>query len=559
VSKIQELLRQGRKEELWQMCCGFVDLSLEQFMAIQRRLLLEQIELLSNCELGRKVMRGAMPETVEEFREQVPLTTYADYCPELLERREDVLPAKPMYWMHSTGRSGEYPFKWVPMPHRVWEELGPVIGAGRIFASSSRKGQIVIGTNSKILCATAPAPYTTGVVARKLEEDFGLKFLPPLNEAGDISFEERIWRGFNLALSEGMDGFYGLPAVLVAIGEQFGVIARSLRLSALLSQPRALFRLMKGLIKSKLARRPMLPKDLWSLKGISATGTDGVVYRDRIRRMWGKYPLDVYGSTESLSVAMQTWDHGTMTFVPNLNFLEFVPEAEHFKWQLDRSYEPRTVLLDEVKAGEKYEIVITNFHGGAMVRYRVGDMVRIVALGNEELGIAIPQMLFERRADDLIDLGPIRLTEKVIWQAIENTGIPYADWTGRKEIIHGNPVLHLFLELKDNYVASETGIATAVYDQIKKLDDGFTHKDLASIERMMDLKPIEVTLLRQGAFTNYKNRRQAEGADLAHLKPPHINPSDGVLSVLGAKVEAVPKVEVVAGAGTKTVASQYTS
>ncbi|GAI02640.1 unnamed protein product, partial [marine sediment metagenome] len=67
-----DLLRQGRKEELWQMCCGFIDLSLEQFMDIQKRLLLEQIELLKNCELGRKVMRGAMPETVEEFREQVP-------------------------------------------------------------------------------------------------------------------------------------------------------------------------------------------------------------------------------------------------------------------------------------------------------------------------------------------------------------------------------------------------------------------------------------------------------------------------------------------------------
>ena len=85
MSKPIELFRQGRHEELWQMCCGFLDLSLEQFMSIQRRLLLEQIELLKNCELGRKVMRGAMPETVEEFREQVPLTTYADYYPELPE------------------------------------------------------------------------------------------------------------------------------------------------------------------------------------------------------------------------------------------------------------------------------------------------------------------------------------------------------------------------------------------------------------------------------------------------------------------------------------------
>ncbi len=86
-----ELLRQGRKEELWQMHCGFLDLSTEQFMTIQRRLLLEQIELLKRCELGNGVMRGAKPSTVEEFREQVPLTTYQDYCPELLEKREELV------------------------------------------------------------------------------------------------------------------------------------------------------------------------------------------------------------------------------------------------------------------------------------------------------------------------------------------------------------------------------------------------------------------------------------------------------------------------------------
>jgi hypothetical protein len=55
MSKAVELLRQGRDKELWQMCCGFLSLSLEQFMAIQERLLLEQIELLSHCTLGRKV------------------------------------------------------------------------------------------------------------------------------------------------------------------------------------------------------------------------------------------------------------------------------------------------------------------------------------------------------------------------------------------------------------------------------------------------------------------------------------------------------------------------
>jgi hypothetical protein len=44
----------------------------------------------------------------------------------------------------------------------------------------------------------------------------------------------------------------------------------------------------------------------------------------------------------------------------------------------------------------------------------------------------------------------------------------------------------------------------------------------------------------------YTAQRQAEGASLGHLKPPHINPSDKVLVSLGAPkvaVEAAPATE----------------
>jgi len=46
---------------------------------------------------------------------------------------------------------------------------------------------------------------------------------------------------------------------------------------------------------------------------------------------------------------------------------------------------------------------------------------------------------------------------------------------------------------------------------------------------------VEVSLLPEGAFSGFIARRQAEGADLGHLKPPHINPSDRVLALLLSK------------------------
>jgi hypothetical protein len=548
--KAIELWQQGRMEELWQMCCGFLSLNLDQFMAIQKRLLLEQIRSLNQCTLGRKIMHGAKPQTVEEFRELVPLTTYADYCPELMEKREAPLPAEPASWVHTSGRSGEYPCKWVPLTRAFVEELSTISYGVGILASSKKWGDTSgVSGCPKIVYTVAPRPYISGALASMLEMQTPSNYLPPLDEAESLSFEERIKLGFQQALSQGFDYFFGLSMVLVVVGNKFSQPTDKPDLRSLLSQPKALFRLLKGLTKSKLARRPMLPKDLWSVKGIMSGGLDSGVYREKIKTLWGRYPLDTYTGTEGGIIATQTWDYEGMTFIPSLNFLEFIPERELSKWRLDPSYQPKTILLDEVKANENYEIVLTNFHGGALVRYRPGDIVRITSLRNEKLGIDIPQMAFERRADDLLDFVFIRLTEKTIWQAVENTGIAYEDWSAFKK--DGEPVLSLHIELKDGYQGSETDIAAAIREQLIKSDsdngdtESLIRDDFAS---MIDFA-VEINLLPPGTFAHYTEQRRAEGADLAHLKPPHINPSDKVLSLLLAKPEEV-KAEAEAEAVT---------
>ena len=490
-----------------------------------------------------------MPTTVEEFREQVPLTTYGDYLPELEERREGVLPAKPAAWVHTLGKPGEYNIKRVPMSERFLYEFERVAGGVGLFASCDAQGDFPIIQHLKNLSTMSSRYYGSGMVGYMIQQALGCDFLPS-NTEGNF-FQEKIKAGIKEALSRGLDSCGGLPPILVYVGEMFRQGAINIDNHFLLSHPRASARLIKGLIKSKLAHRPMLPKDLWSLKAIVGGGTDSAIFKKRVEELWGRCSLELYAGTEGGIYATQTWDYEGMTFIPNLNFFEFIPEREWFKWQLDHSYQPKTILLDEVKAGENYEVVITNLHGGALVRYRPGDMVRITARRNEKLNIDIPQMVFEKRADELIIIfGVGHLTEKLIWEAIENTGIPYTDWTARKEVIDNKPALHLYLELEGDYIASEQSVAAAVYEELEKLDRvyhfnvyKFAYGDAISF---FDLKPVKVTLLPQGAFSSYISQQQAEGADLEHLKPPHINPSDEVLSLLGAPrvvVEAVPVTE----------------
>ncbi|MDD5703986.1 MAG: GH3 auxin-responsive promoter family protein [Dehalococcoidales bacterium] len=428
----------------------------------------------------------------------------------------------------------------MPISPGYYRELGTISAACALFASCKGRGDASgLDKGAKFIYAVAPRPYTSGTFAYIATEEVEGVSLPTLELAEKMSFEERLAMSFNQALSGGFDYYFGVSVALIAIGEKINEQMKHIDIKALLSHPKALVRSLRGIIRSKIAKRPLLPKDLWDVKGIIGGGTDCNIYRDFVKTTWGKTPLNIYVSTEAGIAATQVWDKRDMIFVPNLNFLEFIPESEYTRWQLDHSYIPHSVLLDEVQAGSKYELVITNFHGGAMVRYRTGDVIKITSLRNDKLGIELPQMEFDGRIDDTLDIGGfVRLNEKVIWQAISNTGIPYTDWAARKEMEGTVSLLHLFIELKDECTLDEGAIAKAIYLELKRMDEDFMYGDIESILNTM---PIKVTSLQKGAFNHYINVRQAQGADLAHLKPRHINPSDKELSILGTPMPSDQK------------------
>lgn len=525
ISNLAELFRQGRHEELWHRCCGFIDLSLEEFMRVQRQLLLEQLELLKKCELGQQVMGGLTPRNVEEFRELVPLTTYEDYAPFLLKRRMSGLPRRPVLWQYTSGKSGEYAYRWVPVTARQLDEIEPLIFALLLFSSCKRRGEVAFNELDRVLYGMAPPPYATGTMARVFPNEL-FRFLPPLAQAEGMAFEDRIKEGFDEALSEGLDLCLTLSSVAVAIGNRFSERGSNTSIGPLLNHPKALARLVRGIAKSRLGNRPLMPRDLWSPKGLITHGIDGEVYRDKIKEMWGRYPLQFHGCTEAVMIAMQTWDYKDMTFVPHLNFFEFIAEREAIRARQDPEYKPSTYLLDEVVPG-KYELVITSFHGGPFVRYKLGHLIEITGLRNERLDIDIPQMEFLARVDDQIDIaGFTRLSEKVIWQAIENSGLSYVDWTARKEV-RDRPSLNLYIELKENGHHTSQEISVLIHEELKKLDTPYSE-----LESIAGLRPLKVTLLAKDAFQAYKSKQQAAGAELENLRPPHINPSEHIVDFL---------------------------
>ena len=80
----------------------------------------------------------------------------------------------------------------------------------------------------------------------------------------------------------------------------------------------------------------------------------------------------------------------------------------------DPSYQPLTILMDELVANQNYELVVTVLKGGAFARYRIGDMFRCVSTGGDK-STNLPQLVFLDRVPWVIDIaGFTRITENSI-------------------------------------------------------------------------------------------------------------------------------------------------
>ncbi len=523
-TEVGTLINQGRVEEVWQRFCGFLDLTIDEFMAMQERLLHEQIQMVGNSELGRVLMGGRIPASVDEFRRQVRLTTYEDYEQYFRDKREDVLAEKPVAWAHTSGRSGE--FKWAPYTARQFKLIGEGVLTAFILSNAHSRGEVGIRPGDTLVYNAPSRPYTSGHALVSLAELFDFRFLPPAEKTEEMTFEQRIAVSFRMALRDGIDQVGSISSVLMRVAQGFASGANSSGFSTEMLNPRVLARLGKGMVRSRLERRPLLPSDLWRVKGMLVGGTDTDIYRTRLQKYWGCPPHELYACTEAPNImATGIWTHREMYFLPHVCFYEFIPEGEWAETRRNSDYVPSTVLLDQVKLGQRYEVVLTNFYGGTFLRYRAHDLIRFVSLADEKNGMKLPAMVFDGRDSDIIDLAGFTglIDEALMWRAIENTGLAYEEWFVRKEVMDdGHAGLHLYIEMREP-VADQVIIAR-VNEQLAQ-----QNRFYGDLTTMLGHAPVLVTQVPAGSFKEYTLRQREKGADLAHWKPRHMNASDTVV------------------------------
>ncbi len=509
--RFQEKLHEYSKEEIWEEYCGFLTLSKEGFMDIQKRLLMEQIELWSSCGLGQSILKGKHPRTIEEFREMVPLTTYEDYAPTLLSKQTGDLPGEPVLWVQTTWEGGVHPIKVAPYTKGMLDTFKHNVMSCLILATSRKKGDFDISVTDHMLYALAPLPYVTGLLPLLFKDEIDIEFLPSVRDAVNMSFKERNVQGFKLGMKKGIEYFFGLGSVLYYVSQSITSmpLGRKKSLKDRLSSisPKMMARYMVAKKKCRKENRELLPKDLFQLKGFMCAGTDNRCYKEDLERMWGIPPMEIFAGTESTCIGCETWSREGVYFLPDACFYEFIPENELDKNLADPEYQPRTILWDEVVPGGVYEIVLTVLKGGAFARYRIGDIFRCTGIGSQLENNQIPRFQYIDRVPQVIDIaGFTRITENSINQAIELSSLPIAAWTAKKEFTDNNrPYLHLYVELERDSLAGSAVSIRILQDQLG-IYFRYLDQDYEDLKKILGVDPLKITLLKCGTFETYRRR-----------------------------------------------------
>ena len=111
-------------------------------------------------------------------------------------------------------------------------------------------------------------------------------------------------------------------------------------------------------------------------------------------------------------MGMQTWERRGLVFNPHVDFFEFIPVEDALLVTEDDDEPLDTVLLDGVKPGRCYEVVITNFYGMPFIRYRTGSVVRF----RDRRGRKLPEFDVAGRVEDYAapsDAGALQGMERV--------------------------------------------------------------------------------------------------------------------------------------------------
>ena len=383
-----------------------------------------------------------------------------------------------------------------------------IIGA-MLLSTSHGRNTFSVRPGMRVLYSLAPMPYATGMFPDLIHPEINLRFMPSVREAQKMSFSQQMKNGYKLAIQKDMNLFFGMSSVLYGATRSLDMLTQNsgghIRLKDLLSfRPKMLYRLLTAKYREKRDGTPIRPKDLFHLQGFVCVGTDTALYRDELEEAWGIRPLEIAGGTEPTCMGTETWSKNGLVLFPDACFYEFIPETELRREMADPNYVPNTYLMNELVAGQNYELVITVLHGGAFLRYRVGDVYRCLRLRNASDRLDLPQFEYVDRIPSVIDIaGFTRITQREIEKVIRLSRLPIAHWFAVKEYGEQNrSFLNLYVELDMEDADANTIGCQLLRDHLALYFHSYDG-DYSDLKRLLDTDPLKITVIKSGSMERY--------------------------------------------------------
>lgn len=229
----------------------------------------------------------------------------------------------------------------------------------------------------------------------------------------------------------------------------------------------------------------------------------------------------------------------TYAVLPNIGYFEFIPLGENIEDQdhnnMESSFlrmEPKPVGLTEVKIGEEYEVIVTNFAG--LYRYRLGDVVKVIGFHN-----STPEIKFVCRRNLLLTINIDKNTEKDLQLSVEAAGkllseekLDVVDFSSHVDLSTDPGHYVIFWEISGE--ASQE----VLQECCNCLDKSFVDAGYVSSRKVNAIGTLELRVVRRGTFQKILDHYLGLGSAVSQFKTPRcVGPTNNlVLQILCANV-----------------------
>lgn len=523
--------------------------------AVQERFLLTLLREYQNTELGRKYKLGEI-KTVAEFQERIPILPYSSYEP-YIERsaagEANLLTPDPIVYITLTsGSTGKK--KLIPATRRSQNILrnANLVSMGFLSDALRRRGKefgkVLLTNSAQIWGKTSGGidygPASVGVMRmdkRLYEQLFSNPFETLL--IGDSLARHYVCLLFALCDRNLRGMIANFPMLILRTCnylEQYGEaliediekgtippwleIETSLRqqLESQLSPNPSRAKELREILKNE---GRLTPKLVWSELAFVGTARGGTsdFYFERFPSYFGDIPVfgAVFSSAEATFSMYPELDNDSSILAIETGFFEFIPQDE---WQAEH---PKTLLATEVKPGERYRILVSNY--GGFLRYDIGDVIEVVGFYEKA-----PLIVFRHRLGGLISSTTEKTTESHATQVMQSLqqefNILLEDFclTLSEDDFPARYLVNIELVAGQNLENTQAFLAS--FDD--KLKEANTHYQ---ISRKDTIPAPHLRILAPGSFAILRQRQLARGVPDSQLKFPHITEDRGFLG--GLKVE----------------------